>query len=315
MRVIKVPRRPARELLLLVVCGLLAAGASGAAAANRIRLVASINDLGSIAATVGGDQVEVTGICRPTADPHRVEVLPSYMVRVSRAKLYLKVGLGLDQWAEQVIDGSHNSGLVIVDCSRGVPVLEKPTGKVDASMGDVHPDGNPHYWLDPANGAIVARTIAEALARVDPAHAADYAARADRFGEAARAAAARGKETVAALPGRGIITYHRSWTYLANAFGLDVLGTIEPVPGIPPTARHLAEVVQIIRQQKPVIILQEPYFSRDAGDFLARETGIRTASLSASCDDTTPGSYLARFDSLLALLQGGAPAPAAGGAR
>jgi hypothetical protein len=105
---------------------------------------------------------------------------PSYMVKVSRAKLYLKVGLGLDQWAEAIVDGSRNSSVQIVDCSRDVHVLEKPTGKVDASMGDVHPDGNPHYWLDPRNGAIVANTIADAFAKADPRTPPQYRARAER---------------------------------------------------------------------------------------------------------------------------------------
>ncbi|MEO5617400.1 MAG: metal ABC transporter substrate-binding protein, partial [Candidatus Eisenbacteria bacterium] len=144
--------------------------------AGRLRVAASINDLASIAASVGGEQVEVFSIARPTSDPHRVEALPSYMVKVARSRLYLKVGLGLDQWADALIEGSRNRKLRIVDCSRGVALLEIPTGKVDASMGDVHPDGNPHYWLDPRNGAQVARTIAAALAEADPANAERYRA-------------------------------------------------------------------------------------------------------------------------------------------
>ncbi len=146
-----------------------------------IRVAASTNDLASIAASIGGVEVEVFSIARPTSDVHRVEILPSTMVRVSRARLYLKVGLGLDAWADGIIDGSRNERLTVVDCSEDVPVLERPIGKVDASMGDVHPNGNPHYWLDPRNGAIVARTIAEALARVDGSRAADYRARAETF--------------------------------------------------------------------------------------------------------------------------------------
>jgi zinc/manganese transport system substrate-binding protein len=120
-------------------------GATTALAKGPIRVVTSINDLASIAAEVGGSQVEVQAVARPNTDVHRVEVLPPYMVRVPRADLYLKVGLGLDGWADQVIDGSRNPRLVILDCGRGVAPLDKPTGKVDASMGDVHPDGNPHY--------------------------------------------------------------------------------------------------------------------------------------------------------------------------
>jgi len=282
--------------------GLLALCLTTNAASAKVRVVASLNDLGSIAASVGGDQVEVVGICRANSDPHRVEVLPSYMVRVSRAQIYLKVGLGLDQWADQIIDGSHNGDLLIVDCSKDVPVLEKPTGKVDASMGDIHPQGNPHYWLDPRNGAIVARTVAEALSRVDPTHAADFAARAEQLAKAAEVVLERGKEAVASLPKPYLITYHRSWSYLANAFGLDVVSTIEPIPGIPPTGRHLQDLVSVIKERKVGIVFEEPYFSEDSGEFLARQTGIRVVQVSATCAAVTAGSYIAHFEELVTIL-------------
>jgi ABC-type Zn uptake system ZnuABC Zn-binding protein ZnuA len=280
---------------------------AGGVAGARVRVVASTTDLGSIASEVGGEQVDVASICRPNADPHRVEVLPSYMVRVSRAQVYLKVGLGLDPWADAIIDGSHNGDLMIVDCSRGVSVLEVPTGKVDASMGDVHPNGNPHYWLDPRNGAVVARTVAEALAREDPAHAADYAARAERLAQELDDLLARGRGVVAALPGPDVITYHRSWSYFADAFGLSVVATIEPIPGIPPTGKHLQELVDVIKERRVLIVLEEPYFSEDAGEFLTRQAGVRVAQVSAACDDISSGSYLAHFEKLLSILTAKGP--------
>lgn len=300
-----------RAAFVAVLAALLAVWATfaTAGAADRIRLVVSTNDLGSIAASVGGDQVEIVGICKAGADPHHVEVLPSYMVRAARAQLYLKVGLGLDQWADQIVDGSHSSRLTVVDCSKGVHILEKPSGKVDASMGDVHPDGNPHYWLDPANGAIVAHTVAEALGRADPAHAAEFSARADEFDRAAQALAVRGREMTGTMASRNIITYHRSWSYLADAFGLTVLSNVEPVPGIPPTGKHLSELVSIIKGQKASVLLQEPYFSDDAGNFLNRETGIRIVTMAAACDEPVAGSYFRHLDALLAALAG----PTAGG--
>jgi zinc/manganese transport system substrate-binding protein len=270
-----------------------------AGADAKIRVAASLNDLASIANTVGGDQVEVFSIARATADAHRVEALPSYMVRVSRAQIYLKVGLQLDQWGDAIIDGSRNQHLMLVDCSQGVHVLEVPTGRVDASMGDVHPNGNPHYWLDPRNGAVVARNVAEALARVDPGHAEQYRSRAEAFGKDAEAAWKQGQEKAAALPAKVIFTYHRSWSYFADAFGLEVAGTAEPVPGIPPTARHLADLVRIAKSRHVQLLLQEPYFSNDAAKFLAREAGVRTAMESPSCDAPTAGSYLAHFASVL----------------
>jgi ABC-type Zn uptake system ZnuABC Zn-binding protein ZnuA len=227
------------------------------------------------------------------------------MMRVARAQLYLKVGLGLDQWADGIIDGSHNSKLLVVDCSKGVPVLEKPAGKVDASMGDVHPDGNPHYWLDPRNAAIAAHTIAEAFGRLDPAHDAEYASRADAFDQAAQDLVARGKRQTSALPTRDILTYHRSWTYFAATFDLDVVATIEPIPGIPPTARHLDDLADIIKERKIQTALEEPYFSEEAGKFLQRQTGLAVVTESASCDDAVAGSYFAHIERVLGELAGG----------
>src|SRR5688500_18297305 len=129
---------------------LLLAGAAAAAppdVALKAQVAASLPDLASTAASVGGNRVEVFAIAKASANPHSVEVLPSYMIKVARARVYLKVGLWLDGWADAVIDGSRNKGLLVADCSAGIPVLEKPEGKVDASHGDVHPHGNPHYWL------------------------------------------------------------------------------------------------------------------------------------------------------------------------
>ena len=287
--------------LLLAAAALTAPAASHA----KINVAASTTDLASIAASVGGDQVDAFAIAKPGSDPHRIEALPSYMVKVSHAKLYLKVGLGLDQWADAIVDGSRNSSVQIVDCSAGVHVLEKPTGKVDASMGDVHPDGNPHYWLDPRNGAVVATTIAEAFAKADPKNADQYRANAAAFGKQAQEAWERNTEAAKKLGSRAIFTYHRSWSYFADAFGLEVVNTVEPIPGIPPTAKHLAELVDQAKARKVALLIEEPYFSSDGGKFLEREAGVRPVTEAASCDAATAGSYLQHFDGLMAALAGG----------
>jgi len=272
------------------------------AAFSKIKVAASIPDLASIASSVGGDQVECFAIAKATADAHRVEVLPSYMVKVSKANVYLKGGLGLDQWSDAIIDGSRNDKLAVVDCSAGVNVLEKPAGAVDASMGDVHPNGNPHYWLDPRNGGVIARTIAEALGRVDPAHAADYQSRAQQFAQQCDAAYAADRKIADAIPNRVVFTYHRSWPYFANAFGFEIAGQAEPVPGIPPTARHLADLVAIAKSRKIAVLIQEPYFSADAGKFLQREAGVQSVVMPLSCDSAEAGSYLAHIDAVLKAL-------------
>lgn len=271
----------------------------------KVRVAASTNDLGSIASRIGGDQVEVFAIARANTDPHRVETLPSYMVKVSRAQVFLKVGLGLDQWADAIIDGSRNNKVLLVDCSKGVNVLERPSGKVDASMGDVHPEGNPHYWLDPRNGVVIGRNIAEALARVDAAHAGVYRSNAEAFAKEAAASYDRNRARAAQLPSKAVFTYHRSWSYLADAFGLEVVATVEPVPGIPPTAKHLASLVQTAKARQVGLLLQEPYFSAEAGRFLTRQAGLRVVTQSSACESTEATSYLTHFDTLLTALTGG----------
>ena len=290
---------PTLEALVVVFLCMLCSGIASA----KTRIVASIPDLASIASSVGGDDVEVSFIARPNLDVHRVEVLPSYMVRVSKATLYLKVGMGLDQWADQVIDGSHNGKLKIVDCSKNINALEKPTGRVDASMGDIHPFGNPHYWLDPRNGGVIALTIASALGEANPSGRETYLERANDLEKKCQEAAARYREEVARTHIKEIITYHRSWTYLADAFGLRVAGEIEPLPGIPPTGKHLQELVTVIQQHKVRLVIVEPYFSDDAGSFLGRQTGVVVARLSPSCKDEKPGSYLAHFEEILAAIK------------
>jgi len=272
----------------------------------KLRVGASTQDLASIAASVGGGQVEVFAIARPSSDPHRIEALPSYMVSVSRAQVFLKVGLGLDQWADAIVDGSRNAKLAVVDCSAGVNVLEKPAGKVDASMGDVHPLGNPHYWLDPRNGAVVAKNAAEAFAKADPSNAATYRSRAAAFAAEAKATWEKLAARAKALPSHLIFTYHRSWPYFADAFGFEVVDTVEPVPGIPPTARHLAELVEQAKARQVKLLLQEPYFATDSGRFLERQAGVRPVVAATSCAEPKAGSYLQHFDEILTAMEGSA---------
>lgn len=274
------------------------------AAAAPLRVVASLNDLASIAASVGGDRVETAAIARPTADVHRVEVLPSYMVRVSRAQVYLKVGLALDMWADQVIDGSRNSKLRVIDCARAVTPLEKATGRVDGRAGDAHPEGNPHYWLDPRNGALVAQLLADEFARLDPEGAEGFRQRAAAFADSCAARLAAAEAALAPLPSRAVVTYHASWVYLAAATGLEIVANVEPVPGIPPTGAHLQKLVEVVRQRRPLVLLQEPYFADEAAGFLAREAGLRMVKISPSCDAPEAGSYLGHFDAVVAAIAG-----------
>ncbi|MCX5791760.1 MAG: metal ABC transporter substrate-binding protein [Elusimicrobia bacterium] len=286
------------------IAGLLFLAGIMPAHAAPLKVAAALPDLGSIAAYLGGDKVEVFSIGRNNANPHAVEVLPSYMIKVSRAAVYLKVGLALDQWSDAIIDGARNGELIVADCAAGITPLQKPAGKVDASMGDVHPDGNPHYWLDPANGAIIAGNVLAALKKADPANAEYYEKNCSRFRAELAQRQAGWKAVLAGAAGQKVISYHSSWIYFTTAFGLTIAGNVEPLPGIPPTAKHLAELVDIIKRDHITMLLQEAYFPDGAPQFLARQTGIKVFKLTPSCGSVKADSYLAHFDELVSKLSG-----------
>ena len=224
-----------RPFIAAVTVSLLCFGVP--AFSGPVRIVSSLPDLASIAAAIGGDRVSVFSIAKATANPHSIEVFPSYMARVAGASIYLKCGLGLDQWSDAIIDGSRNAAVLSVDCSNGIPVLEKPAGRVDASMGDVHPYGNPHYWLNPENGVIIAGNILAGLRKVDPSNGRFYEERFVQFEKECRDRMAGWREKLKPFSGSPIITYHSSWAYFADCFGFRIVGKIEPFPGIPPSGQ------------------------------------------------------------------------------
>ena len=283
----------------------LAVGATPAAA--KVRVVASTSDLASIAEYVGGDNVKVERIAFGKMDPHFVEILPSYMVKVARADIYLKVGLDLDYWANRIIDGSQNGSLVIVDCSQAVVPLQVPTTRVDPSMGDIHIRGNPHYWLDPENGLLIAESIATALKNVDPDNIAAYDEGLESFRATLEAGMTRWKQRAATLDGLEIITYHNSWPYFSRFSGVVVAGFIEPKPGISPTPSHTAMLIDLAKKRGIKVIGKEPYFSDRTPKHIARETGASVVELPTSVGGVKGADdYITLFDTLFDILTGAA---------
>ncbi len=282
-------------LAMFMLTALTAANANA-----KVSVVTSTTDLASIARFIGGDHVDVTSIARGTSDPHFVEVLPSYMVRVQKAKLYFKLGMDIDRWAAPIIDGSRNGKLVVVDCSKDIVPMEIPTGKVDASMGDIHSRGNPHYWLDPDNGAIIANTIADALTGADPSHAAAYRANLESFKSELASHKAVWEEKASGIRGLKIVTYHNSWPYFCRAFGLDVEEFVEPLPGIEPTPSHTARVIELVKAHNIRVIGVEPYFSMRTPETIARATGAKVVPLPPSVEgDPAAKDYFSLFDVII----------------
>jgi ABC-type Zn uptake system ZnuABC Zn-binding protein ZnuA len=320
---------------------LLVFGAGVARADERLQVVTTTTDLAAITRAVGGDRVSVTALATGHEDPHSIPAKPSYMMAARNAELWIRVGLELEiGYEELIIDGSRNPRIRIgtrghLDASEGVLRLEVPTTKIDRSMGDIHPLGNPHYWLDPLNGRIVAKRIAGRLTSLMPQHASQFEARLAAFqrqldermfgqplvdavgGSQLWARLLKGQlDELLQQPGRPalggwlgalrphagrkIVTYHRSWTYFANRFGLVVANELEPKPGIPPSPGHVAEVIKQIKAADVGVLLMEPYYSRKAPDLIASETGITIVQCANSVGGE-PGAddYLAMIDNVV----------------
>ncbi len=249
---------------------------------GKVKVVTSTSDLAAITREVGGNLVKVESIARGNQDPHYIEVLPSHMLKVKRADIYLKVGMELDLWADKIIGGSRNRDLVIVDCSENIKALEIPTGQIDASMGDIHRFGNPHYWLDPLNGPVIAESIVRALSLKDPENTAKYEDNLRTFIEAIRKYQESWSVKYADLKGVELIYYHNTWAYFNHRFGLQVLDFVEPKPGIMPTPNHVDHLVKLIQNKHLKVLAMEPYFSDKAPNYLVQKTDIKVVKLAPS---------------------------------
>ncbi len=286
----------------MLLCGIASTGRAdeGGDAGEPLRILASTNDLAAIARAVCAEQAEIEVVLRSNRDPHSVEVRPSTMRRAAHADYYLAVGLSLDLWAEDIVRGSRNRDLVMIDCSRAITPQGVPEGKVDASMGDVHPEGNPHYWLDPENGALVALFLAEQFGEARPALADAFHKNARRFEETI---AGRIVDWETCLRGRSFVEYHDTWLYLANRFDITIAGRVEPLPGISPTARQLATLSSTIRTDEIRVVVRDPFHSESPVEFLERETGVRDVVIPSVCEEGRPEAYLATFDRVCAALE------------
>jgi len=284
------PMRPlARMLSPLSLLLFLGAGlwAVPAEAASKIAVVTTTTDLKALVEAVGGDLVEVDALARGTQNPHDLEVRPSLMVKVRRADLLVMNGLELDQWAEVVVQGAGNPRVGLgapgrVDASAGLLVLEVPQGKVDRSMGDVHPVGNPHYSLDPGMAAGVTANIVEGLARVAPQSRPTFDRNRQAFLARVDQALTRWTADLAPFKGTKVVVDHNMWIYFLTRFGLVQAGSIEERPGIPPTPSHLTRLITQMKDQKVRVILSVPWGDQKIAERVAQETGAKVVPLASA---------------------------------
>ena len=293
----------------LLSLGLAALLGSVAPARAQLNVVTATQDLAAIAQEVGGDKIKITSLAKGYQDPHSVEAKPSFVLTLNKADLLIVVGRDLEQgWLPPLVTQSRNARIHpgssgYLDPSQGAKILELPTGQITRAMGDVHPMGNPHYWLDPENGRRIARAIKDKLSQMDAANAAFYAQREADFGRRLSEAQQRWRTLMAPYKGLKVVTYHRSWANFVDAFGLDVVGYVEPKPGIPPTPQHTLDVINAMKAQNIKIILVEPYFDLKTPNSIAAKTGAQVVVMTPSVGGVPEASdYLKLFDTNLAKL-------------
>lgn len=296
---------------LIIALAFLAAFGGSAGAVDKIRVVATTTDLKALTEAVGGDLVEVDALARGNQNAHDLEIRPSLMVKVRRADLLVMNGLELDQWAEVVVQGANNPKVIPggpgrVDASEGILVLEVPHSRVDRSMGDVHPVGNPHFTVDPGMAPAVTANILQGLARIAPQHRAAFARNRQEFLRRLDEAMTRWTAILAPFKGAKVIVDHNMWAYFLTRFGLVQAGSVEERPGIPPTPGHLTKLIAQIREERIKVILTVPWGDRQLAERVAQEAGARTV-LVASAVGAVKGAdtYLGTIDyNVKALVQG-----------
>jgi len=278
--------------------------------AQKLKVVTTISDLASLTQEVGGDRVEVTAIAKGYQDPHFVEPKPSFLLLLRNADLLEVVGLELEiGWLPPLLEQSRNDKIRpgargYLDVSQGVEILDRPTTTVTRAMGDVHPLGNPHYWLDPANAVRIAIQIEGRLAELRPADSQYFAQRLNAFKIKINDANKRWMAALAPYQHAKIITYHNSWPNFARHFGLDVVGYVEPKPGVPPSPSHTFELINMMKAQHIKVIAMEPYFDLKTPQSIASQTGAQVVVLYPSVGGAKSGSddYFQLFDTNIANL-------------
>ena len=293
-----------RRLTLLILTIVAATSVLGpdAQAAGKLKVVATISDLKSLTETIGGDLVEVDSLTRGTQNLHEAEVRPSMMLKLRRADAVVENGLGLDAWADVAIEAANNANIIRggrgrIDISRNVEVLEVPGSRVDRSMGDVHPQGNPHFSLDPGLAPVITQNIVEGLARVAPDRRAVFEQNRQAFLARLEQEMVKWTQAMAPVKGAKVVVFHPVYVYFLTRFGLVQAAALEDRPGIPPSPQHLATVIREMKAQKIKVILVEPWNDVKLANRVAEEAGAR-ALVMATAVGAVKGAdnYIAAID-------------------
>lgn len=289
----------------VILAALLLVPADSARAA-ALKVVATFPELADLAREIGGADVTVTGIARGVEDPHQIVMKPSFAVKLNEADAVIYNGLTLEHsFLPALLEAASNARMVpdtfqtcvgpgCIDCSKGVHILEKPAD-LSRAQGELHPAGNPHYELNPENGLVAAKNIADAFSRLDPAHAAGYKKNLEAYSAKLKAEVAELKKLAAALKGLKAVSHHADIAYLAEFTGLDFVDTVELKPGVAPTPPHLAKLVEEMKAQNVRLIVREQQYSPKNADWLAEQTGARVAVIAVMANAFPDAGSMIKF--------------------
>jgi zinc/manganese transport system substrate-binding protein len=295
---------------LLLACLLLATTLASRAHA-ALKVVTTTPDLAALAREVGGNAITVKALSSPSQDPHFVDAKPSLALELSRAQLLLSVGLDLEiGWLPTLLVGARNGDIQPgspgnLDCSQFVNKLDVPNQPVDRSHGDIHPGGNPHYLYDPRAAAAVAKGIAERLATLDPGNAASYRSNQAAFAQRLDAARVRWEKRLASVRGTPFISYHKTWSYLADWLGLETVGYLEPKPGLPPNPSHVASLLGLAKSRGVKLVLQEDHYPDATSQLLASRIPAPLVKVPGATNVQQSQTYLQHLDAMLELIAKG----------
>lgn len=290
----------------LSILGAAALCLHAAPARADLKVAAALSDLASVAQAVGGDHVKALSLCKGYEDPHFVPAKPSLMRAIRDADVFISTGLELDGgWLPLVLPGSRNPKIQpgapgFVDASQGVNVLEKPKGTINRADGDIHPLGNPHYYLDPKALEVVADHLADVFSSLDAANAKSYAANAKTFDDRMESSLAKWQADLKPYAGAPVVVFHENFVYFAESFGLKVFGTVEDKPGIPPSPRHISVLATDMKKAGVKVVLYQPYHDASAARGLAEKAGATALEAAFEVGGTDGSSdVFKKFDELV----------------
>ncbi|MGR3292761.1 MAG: metal ABC transporter substrate-binding protein [Candidatus Scalindua sp.] len=279
----------------------------GNAYAKKIRVITTSTDLKSIAEYIGGDKVNVESIAKGYANPHHVDPKPSFMVKLKKADLFIRIGLDLELWSQLLIDGARNPrirfgapGHVVASVGVDIQRVIQAGTMVDRSMGDIHILGNPHYWLDPLNGKIIARNILNGLKRISPENTEYFDENKRHFDKEIDTRMIKWMKKMKPYSGTKVVAYHITWPNFSRRFGINVVDYVELKPGIAPSPAHIVTLIKRMKAEGIKIIIRGPFYENKIPTFIASKTGASVLTLPTSVEGVDGvKDYFGLFDYII----------------